>query len=273
MDPNVAGSSPVDRPLLSRPPLSLLQALLLGIVQGLTEFFPVSSSAHLRLARTLLGLSEGEHWVYFDLLCHAGTWAALVWYLKKDIWGVLSSPKKIALFSLALFPLVPAYFLLKPLRLFFSAPAYTGYFLLITSALLFLAARVRTLSPSLQWRSVLCIGMMQALALLPGISRSGSTISAARLCGWSWMDGARFSFLLAVPTILGGEVLESYQLLKNAKTIPFSLTALAMGFVASFALGLLTVRFVFRLYERGTVKPVAWYCLAVGFVMLWVFHG
>lgn len=234
----------------------------------------MSSSAHLRLARYFIGLSEGDHWVYFDLLCHAGTWLALVWYLRRDVWAVLTSPKKIALFSLALVPLVPAYFLLKPLRLAFSAPSYTGYFLLATSALLFFASRMRALTVSSpQWRSVLCIGMMQALALLPGISRSGSTISAARLCGWSWMDGARFSFLLAVPTILGGEALESYQLLKSASPIPFSWAALAVGFVASFALGLLTVRFVFRLYEKGAVLPFVWYCASIGLVMLWVFHG
>ncbi|MDE3046516.1 MAG: undecaprenyl-diphosphate phosphatase [Verrucomicrobiota bacterium] len=253
-------------------PLTLFQALLLGIIQGLTEFFPISSSAHLKLTRFLMGLPEGDQWLYFDLLCHAGTWLALVWFLRREVWEVLRSPRKIALFSLALAPLVPAYFFLKPLRVLLSAPSFTGYFLLGTSALLFLASKAQERTTSeRKWRSVVCIGGMQALALLPGLSRSGSTIATAKFCGWSWVEGARFSFLLAVPTILGGEVLESYRLLKEANS--FSWSAGLVGFLAAFGVGLVAVRFVFWVYEKGFVKPFAWYCCAMGFLMLWVWHA
>jgi undecaprenyl-diphosphatase len=216
----------------------------------------------------LLGLSEGEQWVYFDLACHAGTWLALAYFLRKEIWEVLRDVRKIGLYTLALMPLIPAYFLLKPYR----TPAYTGYFLLLTAALLFLAAKKRAVSHEKKWTSVLFIGMMQGLALLPGLSRSGSTIAAARFCKWEWIDAARFSFLLAIPTILGGEVLESYKLLKGGQA-EISLPHCAIGFLASFTVGLATVRLVFWMYEQKMVKPFAWYCLGLGLLMIWIFHA
>jgi undecaprenyl-diphosphatase len=260
--------------------LHWFQALLLGLVQGITEFFPVSSSAHLKFTRFLLGLPDGEQWIYFDLLCHLGTWLALCWYLRKEIFQVLRSPRQIALFASALAPLVPAYFLLKPLRLSLSAPQFTGYFLLATSLLLFSASRKKVLVPAgsptflpPKFSNVVCVGMMQSLALLPGLSRSGSTIAAGRFCGWSWTESARFSFLLAVPTILGGEMLESLKLLKSSPAITLPLNCYAVGFASSLLVGLISVRFVFKIYERANVKPFVWYTAAFGLLLIAVFHG
>lgn len=273
MDPNVAGSSPVDRPLFSEGSLTWLQALLLGIVQGVTEFFPVSSSAHLRFVRWLFDLPEGQQWLYFDLACHAGTWIALVWFLRREVLNVLQSPKTIAWYAAALIPLVPAYFLLKPLRIALSEPRYTGLFLIATAGLLIWSARPRTCSRS-KWRDVLWIGSMQAMALLPGLSRSGSTIAAARLRGWDWLEGARFSFLLAVPTIFGGELLESAKLLRGDMPQDGASTGcIVIGALSAFAVGLLAVRAVFWLYERECVRPFAWYCFGFGLLTLWVWNG
>ena len=253
--------------------MTWLQALLLGIVQGVTEFFPVSSSAHLRFVRWLFGLPEGQQWLYFDLACHAGTWIALVWFLRREVVEVLRSPKTMAWYAAALAPLVPAYFLLKPLRVALSAPGYTGIFLIATGALLLLGIRSRHHSMH-KWRDVLWIGSMQAMALLPGLSRSGSTIAAARLRGWSWLEGARFSFLLAVPTILGGEILESAKLLRGeASADGASASCIVIGALSAFAVGLLAVRAVFWLYERERVRPFAWYCFGFGLLTLWVWHG
>ncbi len=251
--------------------IPLIQAFILGLIQGVAEFFPISSSAHLRFARFLMGIPDGAHWLYFDLACHAGTWIALVYFLRREVLDVLLSPKKIAQFSLALAPLVPAYFLLKPLRIALSDPMYTGYFLLLTSALLFVASRKKALTHTHKWINVLFIGVMQALALIPGISRSGSTIAAARFCGWTWIDGARFSFLLAIPTILGGEILESAKLYRGGESV--ALAPCIIGFLTSLLVGLFAVRFVFWVYERGIVKPFAWYCLGIGLLMILVFRG
>jgi len=329
--------------------LSWIQALILGLVQGLTEFFPVSSSAHLKLAKKFLSIPDGEHLLFFDLLCHAGTLLALIFYLRREIWEVLRSPSKIALFSLAIIPLVPAYFLLKPIRIAASDPSYLGYFLIFTSLLLFAACRQKTPAPvklqtathcskskasdedrlgtaadnpysdatqlrsvvglrqsiieaersdgtthcskskasdedrlgaaaanpyNRKWRDVLCIGGMQALALIPGISRSGSTIAAARFCGWNWVDAARFSFLLAVPTILGGEMLETMKWMKgHTDAVPLSFGCYAAGFAASFGLGMVSVRFIFSIYEKGKVHSFAWYCLGMGLLATMIFRN
>ncbi len=250
--------------------MNLVQAIILGLVQGITEFFPVSSSAHLRLAKWLLGIGDGEHLVFFDLVCHSGTLLALLLFLWRDVWEVLKSVRLMALYFLALIPLIPAYFLLKPLRLAASEPNYLGYSLMITGALLFVASKQKQFSSSKKWQHVLCIGVMQTMALIPGISRSGSTIAAARFCGWEWREAAKFSFLLAIPTILGGEALE---ILKGSGSNGVSFGCYAAGFLASFILGLFGVRFIFWVYETGKVKPFAWYCLGVGLFAWIAFHG
>ncbi len=253
--------------------MNLLQALLLGIVQGVCEFFPISSSAHLKLARHFLGLSSGrEEWISFDLACHLGTWVALAYFLRHEIWHTLQDIRKMAFIALALVPLVPAYFLLRPLRLFLSSPGYMGYFLILTSLLLFLAGKIarpeKTKQPGeKKWRDVLFIGLSQACALVPGLSRSGSTIATARFCGWTWIEGAQFSFLLALPTILGGEVLESMK--GTSASIPFS--CCAVGMVASFVVGLGTIRLAFWMYKTERIWPFAWYCLLAGLFTIAVY--
>ena len=258
--------------------MTLLQSIILGIVQGLTEFFPVSSSAHLRLAKWFMGIAESEQSLYFDLICHSGTLLALILFLHKEIYATMRDRKAVALFAIALFPLVPAYFLLKPLRTAASDPSYLGYFLMFTSFLLFIASRktaVKEQERGIKVKDVLCIGIMQAMALLPGISRSGSTITAGRLLGWDWIAAARFSFLLAIPAILGGQALETIKLVResgsSSGTLPID--CCAAGFCASFAFGMIGVRFMFKIYERAIVRPFAWYCLCAGIFALWALYG
>ena len=256
--------------------LSLFEALILGIVQGSTEFLPISSSAHLKIAKYLLSISDGQHLQYVDLVCHGGTLLALGLYLRKEILQVLSSIRHIGLYFLATLPLIPAYFFLKPVREAASSPQFLGYSLALTALLLFLASRrepilgARDENTDLKWKDVLCIGVMQTLALIPGISRSGSTISAARFCGWDWVKGARFSFLLAIPTIFGGLILET---MKGAAGVAIPWSCYAAGFSSSFIFGLAGVRFVFTIYEKGKVRPFAWYCLGIGLLSLGIFHA
>lgn len=250
-------------------PLNFIQALLLGIVQGICEFFPISSSAHLKLARHFLGLSNGEDWLYFDLACHFGTWLALAYFLRREVLDILRTPQKIALFALALLPLIPAYFFLKPFLTVLSSPHWMGYFILVTAMLLFLAIRIkRPESTYKKRRDVIFIGLSQAFALLPGLSRSGATMTTARFCGWTWIESAKFSFLLAIPTILGGEILESLK--QTSSTIP--LTYCAAGFLTSFIMGTGAVRLAFWMYEKNIVRPFAWYCLGAGFFMIAIFR-
>jgi undecaprenyl-diphosphatase len=251
--------------------MTLLQSIILGIVQGITEFLPVSSSAHLLLTKSFLGIREPN--LYFDLLCHTGTLLALILFLRTDIFTVLRDKRACLLYALALIPLVPAYFLMKPLRIAASNPAYLGYFLLFTSILLFLASRKSAIKTHpLKIKDVVCIGIMQTMALLPGISRSGSTIATGRLLGLDWLSAARFSFLLSIPAILGGQALETLKLL-NGSSPPLSLPCCAAGFLTSFAVGLLGVRLMFFIYEKEIVRPFAFYLLAAGLFALWALHG
>lgn len=248
-----------------------IQAIILGIIQGVTEFFPISSSTHLKVARSLMNMPDGNHWLYFDLACHVGTWLAMVIFLRKEIVKTLQDSRKIALFAIALLPLIPAYFLLRPLRASLADQSYVGYSLLATSALLFLATLPKIKANTHKWPNVLFVGMMQAGALIPGISRSGATMAGARFCGWSWLDAATWSFLLAIPTTLGGEVLESYKLWQDSSDL--TILPCLIGLVTSFIVGLMTIRLAFWFYERGIIKPFAWYCLGFGLFLILVLHG
>lgn len=303
-------SSHITHHLSTESSLNLLQALILGIVQGITEFFPISSSAHLRLTRSLLSIPETPGSTYFDLTCHSGTLLALIFFLRKEILSTLYNWEAIKCFSLALFPLLPAYFLLKPLRLAASDPMYLGYCLIGTSFLLFLAVRARasqifypeqeavflntvrsedgksegeptrpktnfSITSGIKYKDVLCIGIMQTIALIPGISRSGATIAAARFLGWDFVSAARFSFLLAIPAILGGQALETFRLFskEGAALELLPVSHYAVGFLTSFFFGSIGVRAVFYIYEKNIIRPFAWYCLAIGLITAWAFHG
>ena len=251
--------------------MSWIEAVLLGLLQGITEFFPVSSSAHLRLARLLLGITNAEEQVLFDLFCHLGTLVALFLFLKKEIIDLFQTQRKnLALLCVALLPLIPGYFLLKPARVFLSQPHYLGFCLLATSGMLFLGHKFRltreeNITMKRQTSDALWIGAMQSTALIPGISRSASTISCARILGWQAAKAVRFSFLLSIPTIVGGNCLELLKMTLSpcsTNKIPFGLCAL--GFFCSLLTGLLLIRYAIAFLEKGTLKPFAWYCLVVG---------
>jgi len=149
----------------------------------------------------------------------------------------------------------------------------TGIFLIGSSLFLFIPSFQKPIferfSKQTKYLDVLCIGMAQSLALFPGISRSGSTISTARLLGWTWQEAVRFSFLLAVPTILGGLALEIAHY--SGKPVDFSLCA--TGFLASFIVGSGTIHLLFLILNRTTLRPFAWYCLGLGVIlMIWQYR-
>jgi undecaprenyl-diphosphatase len=250
--------------------MSFLESILLGIVQAVTEFFPVSSSAHLKILKHFLGLQNLENYVLFDLSCHFGTLIALLIFLRSELKKLFfEERKKLILFFIALLPLIPCYFLLKPLRDLASDKHFLGI-CLMGSGLILLAgqslrmprSKNRGLTTNIQ--DVLMIGTMQSAALIPGISRSAATISCARVLGWSAKDAVRFSFLLSIPTIIGGNLIE---ILKTAASSPIEqvpVTGLLTAFATSFLLGLALVGKAIRFLEQGNLKTFAWYCLILG---------
>lgn len=256
--------------------MTSLQALILGILQGITEFFPVSSSAHLKLAQMIFHLPGKDELLLFDLICHLGTLFALCLYAGKDVMHFFSQWKNCKRVSLAILPLVPMYFL--PIRHYFQKEIWIGIFLIFTSLILFVSSRLaaKTQEQSLKKRDVFFVGCMQALALFPGVSRSGTTISAGCIRQWPVAQAIRFSFFLSIPTILGGNVLE---LLKASLTRTTTLWTLPfihylIAFACSSTVGYLCVRWIFSLKSPQKLQRFAWYCLALGiFAMIYVSYA
>jgi len=252
--------------------MSFFHALILGLVQGITEFFPVSSSAHLTLTKLAFGLSDIP--LIFDLSCHLGSLLALVWFFRKDIEQIFCRDRiKIAYLSIALLPLFPCMFLLAPLRKFAANPQYLGLFLMGTGAILLLGQKIRIKGKSRIFRDVLLIGAFQSAALFPGISRSASTISCAQVLGWKTKEAVRFSFLLAIPTIAGANFLEAHHLWKSGALPSLLSPSCLTGFFVSFFASIFVIQFAIRWLEKGKFRPFAWYCLVLGFcanLYLWI---
>lgn len=251
--------------------MSVLEAIIFGVLQGLTEFLPISSSAHVKLAKLFFHIESSESQILFDLMCHLGTLSALLYFLKDEIIRLFRFERqKLLLLFVAIIPLIPCYFLLKPLREMASHPSYLGFCLILTAGILFTSQKLRlrkdppaTLSKRVQ--ASLWIGAMQSAALIPGISRSASTIGCARILGWNVKEAVRFSFLLSIPTIIGGNCLELFKLyLSHDLALSFSFTSCAAGLIASLLSGLLVVKGAILYLEKGNFKPFAWYCLVLG---------
>ncbi len=263
--------------------MSPWQALLLGVLQGATEFLPVSSSGHLVIVPTLLGWPDPG--LFLDTVLHLGTLVAIVVYFWRDLaqlaaaaWRSLrarslAEPEARVAWGVAVGTLPAAVigFLLEDtFERLFGMPQAAAGFLLGTAALLLisevLARRERALD-SLSWRDALLIGLAQTFAIAPGLSRSGSTIAAGLLLGYRREDATRFSFLLAVPIILGGGL---YQLLKIAHT-GFGSTqvpAILIGFVAAAVTGYLAISGLLALVRRRSLWPFAVYCALLGTLVL-----
>ncbi len=269
--------------------MSLLQALVLGIVQGVTEYIPVSSSGHLVLVPWLLGWPTPPF--TFDVLVQWGTLVGVFVYFWSDLWGIVRA----VLLGLAhrrpfetqearmgwyivlgtLPAVVFGLFLKKFFEQFFGAPVYVATLLLVTAALLVAAERFgrreRT-TADFGWLDALIVGCWQVLALLPGVSRSGSTISGAMLRNFDRTSAARFSFLLSVPALLGAGVLAIGDLVE-AGSLAADLPALSVGFVAAAVSGYLCIRWLLGYLQRRSLTAFAVYrvlfglfCLAVALI-------
>jgi undecaprenyl-diphosphatase len=251
-----------------------LHALILGIVQGLTEFFPISSSAHLKIVKEFLGI-EGNT-VLFDLFCHMGTFIALLIYFRNAIYDLLfRTQRRLILFIVALLPLIPFYFLLKPIREALSQSQYLGFCLIATACILFLASHfVLKAHRTLSVKDAIWIGTLQGVALIPGISRSAATIGTGLWRGVSAAEAVQFSFLLSLPAIGGGTVLELMKAKSHLAAMPASLSNCFIGFFASAIVGFFTVKIAIPLLQRGILRPFAWYCLIAGIaISIFVNHG
>ena len=263
--------------------MSWLEALILGIVQGLTEFLPVSSSGHLEIGQALLGTS-GEDNLTFAVIVHAatvlstlvvlwrevaklfvGTFTTLRWNAEKDYVA------KILVSMIPVF-IIGMFFKDQVESFFGNGLLLVGICLLITALLLalseWLQKRRQTVGHEVGYKDAIIIGLAQACAVLPGLSRSGTTIATGLLCGVKKESVAQFSFLMVLIPILGEAFLDLLKLLKGEITSDLSVAAAAAGFCAAFVTGCLACRFMLEVVRRQRLIWFAVYCAIVGAVAI-----
>lgn len=250
---------------------------ILAVVQGITEFLPVSSSGHLVMCQHLFGLKNPEQNLLVTVVLHAGTLLAILAYYRKDLWSIVTQRRwRLALMvamgtvPIGIFGLVLESYDL-PNRYFGALWLTMVSYLLSAGLLLFLHRRApqpRTIE-QLGWRDALSIGLMQCVAVLPGVSRSGSTIAAATRLGIRQEDAARFSFYIGIVPIAGANILlAGVKLLAGkAPASGVSPVALAIGFVVSAVVGYGALAWLIRLLQGGKFHRFGYYCLFLAIVL------
>jgi len=274
--------------------MSILQGLILGIVQGLTEFLPISSSAHLVLVPYFLGWDKtipSEQIFPFGVLVQLGTLLAVIVYFWKDLMAILKAwfsglirrrPFESADARMGWYIIlatIPAgifgLLIKKQVEAAFNSPAATGLFLLVTAVFLVVAEIFgkgqRTLT-HLGWLDALVMGLFQAAAIFPGVSRSGSTITGGMLRGLDRPSAARFSFIMSIPIMLAAGLLSIGDLngLASLKTF---LPSLLAGFIAAAIFGFLSIRWLLNFLRTRPLVGFAIYCTVLGLITLIVSYA
>jgi undecaprenyl-diphosphatase len=263
--------------------MSALTAVVLGVVQGLTEFLPVSSSAHLILARELFGARLPEHLdVAFDVACHVGTLAAVVAFFWADLLLMLralpqlfsvrnASAHRLRMIAIGTIPIVIVGALGGgALEDTLRTPAVAAVTLTLGSLFMFLAERARPhvrSDSAITPRDATLIGMAQAAALVPGVSRSGATIGTGLLLGYHRADVARFSFLLGIPAILAAAAKEGLELRHGALSSS-DIQVFLIGMATSAVVGYVAVKFLLRYLANHRLDVFAWYRLALAAILV-----
>ncbi|NOY79322.1 MAG: undecaprenyl-diphosphatase UppP [Calditrichaeota bacterium] len=263
--------------------MTLTQSIILGLIQGLTEFLPVSSSGHLVLAEAILHIQKQG--ITFEVFVHFGTLLAVVVAFWSDIVAMFQAAlrwiahpgqtghlwktdKGFRLLILLVIGTIPAGIIGvlfdKTIESAFSEPRFVSIMLLITGVILLLSRFGKTRRSTPTTSDSILIGSAQAFAIIPGISRSGSTISAAMLLGLEKNEAARFSFLLAVPAIFGAFVLKLKDLLAGPAIPHAEVLSLGIGTLVSFISGYFAIILLLDLVKRGKFSWFAVYCFALG---------
>ena len=256
--------------------MEVIDAIILGIVQGLTEFLPVSSSGHLELGKAILGdQSIPEESLLFTVVLHFATALSTIVVFRKDVLDIFKRLFQFkwneeTRFSLKIvISMIPAtligLFFEDQLEVFFGGMIQlVGFMLIVTALLLYFADKARDTENKVSYWNPFIIGISQAIAILPGISRSGATISTSVLLGVDKTRAARFSFLMVVPLIIGKilkDVLSGDLSFQGEGVIPMS-----AGFIAAFIAGLAACTWMIQLVKQSKLTYFAIYCLVVGLI-------
>ncbi len=256
--------------------MNWIEALILGVVQGLTEFLPVSSSGHLEIGKVILGVEMKEN-ITFTIVVHGATVCSTIVVFYKEIGALLKGVFSFSwnsstsyffklLFSCLPVLLVALLFEEKVEALFTGNLKLVGFMLIITALLLAFTYYAKPKSKEISFFHSLMIGVAQAIAVIPGISRSGSTISTGLLLGNNREEVARFSFLMVLIPILGKNFLDLFS--NNMEHEPSRIIPLAVGFLAAFFSGWIACKWMINIVKRSKLIYFAAYCLIVGIVGL-----
>ena len=260
--------------------MEAIDAILLGIIQGFTEFLPVSSSGHLELGKAILGDSSvPEESLLFTVILHFATALSTIVVFRKDIAEIVRALLKFEwneetqfIFKIGV-SMIPAVILgllfEEQLEAFFGGNiAFVGAMLIVTAALLYFADKAKATEKPVSFKNALIIGVSQAIAMLPGISRSGATISTSVLLGNDKSKAARFSFLMVIPLIFGKIAKDILSGDINTQSIDF--TIMGLGFTAAFISGLIACTWMISLVKKSKLSYFAVYCLVVGVIAIGV---
>lgn len=272
--------------------MDLLYAILLGILQGLTEFLPISSSGHLVIAQDIFNIQEAD--LAFDVILHVGTLVAVLVYYWRDVLNLISEffiligdfikgkkprlldhsrPYRVLMIMIIIATIPTAIIGLVFDDLFsrlFESADFVGYALIVTGILLWIANSMvsgrKNIKNMTAWDAV-TVGLVQGLAITPGISRSGSTIFAGLVRGLNRELATRFSFLLSIPAILGAVVLEGKDVFESASTVHEVVPVLA-GFIAAAVSGYLAIHFLISVLQKKKLNYFSYYCWALGLMTI-----
>ena len=248
--------------------MTLSDAFILGIIQGITEFLPISSSGHLVLAQELLGVNIPGN--VFEVATHLGTLLSVIFVFWKEITAIFKTiqtadtQKYIFYLLIGTIPAVIVGLSGKDFisSLFDSIQIVSGA-LIFTGIVLLITQKLNEKKEKLSWKKSAVIGVAQAIAIIPGISRSGMTISTSFAWGISGKEAAKLSFLLAIPVIFGAGLLTALDVRSGGiKLIPFP--QLIMAFSSSFAVGYISLKWLLGLLESGKFHRFGYYCITVG---------
>ncbi len=246
--------------------MTILQAILLGVIQGITEFLPISSSGHLIIFESLFGLKV-EELLDFDIALHMGTLLAILIYFRKDIWELLTfkNPKLIKFILIGTIPAVVIGFLFKDAIEAALRSPFSVSILMITVGILFLLPEKLFVKKqtNLNLKKSIIIGLAQSLALMPGVSRSGATILSGTWLGLSREEAARFSFLLGSIAIFGAGLLAA----KDLDQVTIESSVLAAGFLASFVAGIFSIGFLMKFLKKYSLKVFGVYRILFGLLI------
>jgi len=249
----------------------LFEVLFLAVVQGIGEFLPISSSGHVVVSASLFdqfGRPMPEK-LTLNIVLHVGTLAAILVYYRRRLLELFGRDRRVI--GLVLAATLPSVVVALPMRLYFGegleSALVAGFMFPITGAMLLWTVRLApgtTSCAELTCRRALWIGMFQAFAILPGISRSGATIVAGLRCGLKREEAATFSFLMAIPVIAGAGLVELAGLLRSPIDSAFSFGLLGLGATVSFAVGLASLVWLIRWLQRGRLHHFAWWVFLLG---------